>query len=215
MQLFSVENILFSILGYDISLIELIGTILYLASVYLVAKRHVLTWPIGIVSVVLYFWLFLQIQLYADALEQIWYFFMGFYGWIHWQKTREPESEDFRFSSTRTNMTSFLLIVSTGIGLSFLIARLDNWFPSIFPEPASYVLVDSLTTTASFLAMYLLAKKRAEAWFIWIAVDLIAIWLYILKGVIFLSLLYVILTVIAYLGLRDWTRKIRSNNRSN
>lgn len=210
MQLLSVENTLFTIFGYDISLIEFIGTILYLASVVLVAKRRILTWPIGIVSVILYFWLFIQIQLYADALEQVWYFVMSIYGWVNWRKSSKLNKEDFRFSSISTNVNSSLIIFSTGIGLALILSRLDEWFPSLFPEPASYVFVDSITTTASFMAMYLLAKKRAESWVIWIVVDLIAIWLYLLKGVVFLTLLYCILTIIASLGLRDWSKKIRS-----
>ncbi|MFZ2359660.1 MAG: nicotinamide mononucleotide transporter family protein [Anaerolineae bacterium] len=55
------------------SYVELLGTILYLWSVWLIAHRRVLTWPVGIISVLLYMALFYQIRLYADALEQIYY----------------------------------------------------------------------------------------------------------------------------------------------
>jgi hypothetical protein len=58
LELFSVNNIAFTILGYPMSYIEFIGTILYLWSVWLIARKQMLTWPVGIVSVLLYITLF-------------------------------------------------------------------------------------------------------------------------------------------------------------
>lgn len=69
--LLSVDNVFFTVPGYPMSYIEFAGTILYLASVWLIARRNVLTWPIGIASVLLYLILFYQIHLYSDALEQV------------------------------------------------------------------------------------------------------------------------------------------------
>ena len=71
MNILSVQNIAFSVLGYPMSYIEFVGTVLYLWSVWLIARRRVLTWPVGIVSVLLYMALFYQIRLYSDSLEQI------------------------------------------------------------------------------------------------------------------------------------------------
>jgi hypothetical protein len=53
-QLFSVEAVFFTVLGYPMSYIEFFGTILYLWSVWLMARGGILTWPVGIVSVLLY-----------------------------------------------------------------------------------------------------------------------------------------------------------------
>ena len=69
----SVNTVFFTVLGYPMSYIELVGTILYLLSVWLIARRNMLTWPVGIVSVLLYMALFYQIRLYSDALEQVYY----------------------------------------------------------------------------------------------------------------------------------------------
>ncbi len=53
-ELLSVDNIAFTLLGYPMSYIELVGTLLYLWSVWLISKKNMLTWPVGIVSVLLY-----------------------------------------------------------------------------------------------------------------------------------------------------------------
>ena len=53
MNLLSIDTIAFTLLGYSMSYIELVGTVLYLWSVWLIARRNILTWPVGIVSVFL------------------------------------------------------------------------------------------------------------------------------------------------------------------
>ncbi|MEO0562172.1 MAG: nicotinamide mononucleotide transporter family protein, partial [Chloroflexota bacterium] len=73
MNLLSVDNIAFTVVGYPLSYIELVGTVLYLASVWLISRRNMLTWPVGIISVLLFMVLFYQIRLYADAIEQVYY----------------------------------------------------------------------------------------------------------------------------------------------
>ena len=82
----SVDNIALTLLEYPMSWIELVGTVLYLWSVWLIAKRKMLTWPVGIVSVLLYLALFYQIGLYSDALEQVYYLGASIYGWVFWAK---------------------------------------------------------------------------------------------------------------------------------
>ncbi len=69
------------------SYIEFAGTVLYLWSVWLIAHRNILTWPVGIVAVALYLALFYQIRLYADALEQVYYLGASAYGWWNWSKS--------------------------------------------------------------------------------------------------------------------------------
>ena len=54
MQYLDVNTIAFTVIGYPMSWIELVGTVFYLWSVVLIARRKMLTWPVGIVAVVLY-----------------------------------------------------------------------------------------------------------------------------------------------------------------
>jgi nicotinamide mononucleotide transporter len=63
----------------------------------------------------------------------------------------------------------------------------------------------------SFSAMWLMAQKKTESWIYWIIVDVIGIWLYFVKDVKFISLLYVILLILAVNGLRMWNISIQTN----
>jgi nicotinamide mononucleotide transporter len=66
------------------SYLEFVGTIFNLWCVWLAAKNKISTWPIGLVGIVLYIFLFYQIQLYSDLVEQLYFFVMTFYGWYLW-----------------------------------------------------------------------------------------------------------------------------------
>ena len=59
-DLFRVDRALCTVMGYPMSAVELIGTVLNLACVWLAAKKHVLNCPVGIVAVILFGWLFFK-----------------------------------------------------------------------------------------------------------------------------------------------------------
>ena len=203
----SVETVFFTILGYPMSYIELAGTVLYLWSVWLISRRHMLTWPVGIVSVLLYMALFYQIRLYSDALEQIYYLGASVYGWWYWSKSQQQERSviDVNFSSPRLVVVWLCVTLVLAAALGGIMSHIHRWFPMIFPEAASYPYLDALTTVMSFVAMWLMVRKHIESWIYWIVVDVIGIWLYFTKEVKFISLLYVILLFLAIRGLVNWT----------
>lgn len=210
----SVDTTFFTILGYPMSYIEFVGTVLYLWSVWLIAKRNVLTWPVGIVSVVLYMALFYQIRLYSDALEQIYYLGACAYGWWFWSRSR-PEMgvvSDVSFSSRRALLAWLALTAALSIALGGVMSHVHVWAPAAFPEPAAYPYLDALTTIMSLIAMWLMARKHVESWVYWIVVDVIGIGLYFDKGIKFVSLLYVLLLVLAIKGLVGWRKAARSRD---
>ncbi len=208
LEWFSVNKIFFTVLNYPMSYIEFIGTIFYLWSVWLIARRNILTWPVGIVSVLLYMALFYQIQLYSDTVEQVYYLIASAYGWWRWltpsQQTGQPIP--VRWSSGRVAAVwmAATAVISALTGL--LMSRIHLLAPTWFPQPASLPYLDALTTIMSFSAMWLMAQKRIESWVYWIIVDVIGIGLYYVKDVRFVALLYVMLLGMAINGLMSWIR---------
>jgi nicotinamide mononucleotide transporter len=208
-SLLDINNTFFTIIGYPMSYIEFVGTIAYLLSVWLVARKNMLTWPIGIVSVILYCLLFLQINLYADTIEQVYYLGMSLYGWWFWKTNIDKGAEnDFSFSAKPFIFKCISISLISGVAFGFFLMHAETIAPAIFTEPASYPMIDAITTTSSFMAMWLLSRKRSESWIYWIVVDVVAIWLYFVKDVKFLSLLYVILLGIAINGWITWRREV-------
>src|SRR5215212_130272 len=63
---------------------EIIGTLLGLVGVVLMIRQNIWGWPIGLVQVAVYAWVFYDAKLYSDALLQIYFFLIQAYGWWHW-----------------------------------------------------------------------------------------------------------------------------------
>jgi nicotinamide mononucleotide transporter len=205
-NLLSIHTIFFTVLGYPMSYIEFVGTALYLWSVWLISRRSMLTWPVGIISVLLYMALFYQIRLYSDSLEQVYYLGASVYGWWYWKGSlRENHTVlDMTYGSGRELITWLVVTITASVALGELMSRVHRWVPGLFPEAASYPYLDALTTVMSFVAMWLMARKHIESWLYWIVVDIIGIWLYYAKNVKFISLLYTILLVLAIIGFVNW-----------
>ncbi len=213
-NIFSVDKIAFTILGYPMSYVEFIGTVLYLWSVWLIAKRNILTWPIGIISVLLYMILFYQIRLYSDTIEQIYYLGASMCGWWIWNKSPKDNGQitDVKYSNSKNLILWVVLTGIISVAFGFLMSRIHILLPAVFPEAASFPYLDAITTIMSFSAMWLMAQKNTESWFYWIIVDVIGIWLYFVKDVKFISLLYVILLIMAFNGLSMWHKSTQNKS---
>ncbi|WP_052830645.1 nicotinamide riboside transporter PnuC [Gynuella sunshinyii] len=198
------------------SYLEFFGTICYLLSVLLIAWRHMLTWPIGIISVVLYMLLFYQYQLYSDTLEQIYYIGASVYGWWYWQASQSnSQAITPVIVGSKGNVLIWVLItlvLSLAVGRTM--SSIHLYLPGWFPEPASFPYLDALTTVMSFVAMWLMARRRVESWIYWIIVDVIGIWLYYTKGIKFVSLQYVLLLAIAITGAVRWFTAYQQERKS-
>jgi nicotinamide mononucleotide transporter len=145
-------------------------------------------------------------------MEQVYYLGASVYGWWYWSRSRQVKHAitDVSYSSGRAMVTWLIVTAALSAALGAAMSHVHEWAPGVFPEAASYPYLDALTTVMSLVAMWLMARKHIESWIYWIVVDVIGIWLYFVKDVRFISLLYVVLLVLAIRGLLDWrTARLR------
>lgn len=210
MDFFSINNIVYTIGTYELSYIELIGTVFGLLAVYWASRENIWTWPASLINVAAFFILFYQINLYADMFLQIYFFIVSIYGWYNWLSPNnrvEAQLPISRMSLREIRLYAFLLIVGT-IGIGYLMSQIHLFAPSAFSEPAAFPYPDAFTTTASILAMILLSQKKIENWLLWIAVDIVAVYLYYLKDILFVSVEYVIFLIICIFGYINWKKDL-------
>jgi nicotinamide mononucleotide transporter len=145
-------------------------------------------------------------------IEQVYYLLTGFYGWWVWLSAGKPDEKKQKtalkitHSSTMHNLIYAGAIVIGTAALGWFMARIQIFFPSVFPEAASFPYLDAFTTVVSFAATILIIYKKIECWHLWILVDIIGVGLYFAKGVVFVSLLYFIFLILATNGLITWLR---------
>ncbi|HEY9007055.1 nicotinamide riboside transporter PnuC [Ohtaekwangia sp.] len=215
MKFFDINSIIFEVLGYKMSYLEFWGFVSGAIAVWLSAKAHLWSWPIGIINVVLSFFLYYQIQLYPDMFLQIFFFVTNVLGWWRWANPK-PGEEDRRKELKVSFMGryAFIGICLGGLAgtavLGALASQLHHWFPTFFPMPSAFPYADSFITVMSIITTFFMIRKRIECWVIWIIVDTVATYLYFVKGVMLYSLLYAVFTVIAGFGLWHWIKEYKS-----
>ena len=76
-------------------------------------------------------------------------------------------------------------------------------------------IVDSITTSLSLVAMFLMARRKVENWIYWIVADLIYSPLYFDTGLLLTSFQFLIFLIIAILGYLSWSKKLNEKNINN
>jgi nicotinamide mononucleotide transporter len=210
-----INNIFFHVLGYAMSYVEFFGTIAGFIAVYLSAQANAWSWPIGILNVILLFFLFFQVQLYPDMFLQVYFFVTNLLGWWRWKNPRPGEDNrksELKISQlSKSQLTGSILLLIGGTLISGTAAsQLNEWFPLIFSKPSAYPFLDSFVLICSILAQYWMLHKKTECWSLWILANVIATRLYFLKDIRFLALEYLIFCFIAGIGWLTWRHEKNS-----
>jgi len=87
-------------------------------------------------------------------------------------------------------------------------ARIHLWLPDLFPEKATFIYTDAMIAVMSIAASLLLARLKLENWILWILINMMSIVMYAMKGVMLVSLQYVIFLLMAIYGLIQWNKKL-------
>lgn len=214
MIFFDIENIFFTVLNYPMSYLEFFGTIAGAVAVWLSARGNIWSWPIGVINVVLFFFLFYQVQLYPDMFLQVFFFVTNLLGWWRWSHPtvrEEDHKKELRVSFMPLRwMFGFILVGVAGTALlgSFS-QRLHTLFPTLFSLPSAFPYADSFVTVMSIVATYLLVQKKVESWLVWLVVDAVATYMYFMKGIKFVGIEYLAFCFIAAYGFYTWWKEFK------
>ena len=180
--------------------LELIAATLGVLAVWLTVRQNPWCWPIGLVMVLMYSWIFFEVKLYSDMLLQLAYAVLQLYGW--WQWTRGGERHDGRQVSRLESQQMGLGLLAGGLGSLALGYAMATWTDAAAPW------WDAALTAFSLVAQWWMAQKRLECWLLWIAVDLLFVLLFLSKGLYLTAALYGLFTLLAVQGWRAWRRDL-------
>ncbi len=190
---------------WSIGTTETLGFITGGICVWLVVREHLWNWPVGIASNVVFFILFTQSRLYADAGMQLIYLALAVYGWWNWVYGGERRTQLIISRVPWLEAVVLLLLaVPLTIGLRAVLIAVNGAAP----------FWDALTTVMSLIAQFLLCRKRLEHWYVWMAVDVIYIPLYISRELSLTAVLYSVFLVMCIIGFTQWRRQWLAAQRS-
>jgi nicotinamide mononucleotide transporter len=88
------------------------------------------------------------------------------------------------------------------VGIYLTLSYLKKQF-----APGAIPWADALASATAYTGMWLMARKKVESWYWWIATNFASIPLYFVKHYAFTSLYYFILLLMAFWGLAEWKKR--------
>ena len=180
------------------SRVEAIAALLGVINVAFLARRSTWNYPPGMAMVILYFFVFYQAKLYSDALLQIFFLGIQIYGWWNWVHSHKVDH-----GVAVGWMTVKRRLVWIGGTLCFAVAW--GLLMRTYTDAAA-PLIDANIAAFSVAAQLLLSLRRIENWLLWIAVDVVAVGLFLWRGLPVTAGLYALFLCMSVIGLLSWTR---------
>jgi nicotinamide mononucleotide transporter len=178
--------------------IEVIGAFTGIIGVWLTARQIIWCWPIALINVVIYIYVFFVSKLYADFGLQLFYFFMTLYGWYNWHY---GGTDNHILLISRITLKKFLIYFLIGMPAVFITGYLLKNY-----SDAAYPYWDSFVSVWGIIGTYMMAKKIIEHWILWIIVDFTCVGIYFYKGLYATTVLYFIFIILAVYGLSNWKK---------
>jgi nicotinamide mononucleotide transporter len=184
--------------------LEIIAVLVNVVGVWLTARRTPWCWPVGVVAVLLYVWIFYDVKLYSDMLLQVVFAGMQGYGWWRWQSGRIDHGK-VRIERLPVRLAAISLAAGALISVA-LGAAMAHF------TDASLPWLDATLTGFSLVASYWAARKFIASWWLWIILDAIYTGLYYYKDLALTAALYAGFILLAIYGLRAWQRDLHDNS---
>lgn len=189
----------FTLWGSPVTWLEIVAFGLSIGMVLCNLRVNPLAWPLAIAASLLYALLFADSRLYGEAGLQFFFIAVALWGWWQWLRGRGSDGAPLRVHrlTARGRVLAFAVTLALWPALALL---LDHATDSDVPW------LDALPTVGSLTGQVLLGRKLVENWPVWVAVNLVSVVLFAVKGLWLTVLLYAVFVVLALVGWRVWRR---------
>ncbi|GLU46013.1 nicotinamide riboside transporter PnuC [Nocardiopsis ansamitocini] len=193
----------FTLFGEHVRWADLIGNMAALATVAFAIRRSIWTWPVQLTGTVLLFAVSVDALLVGNALKQVMFAVLAVYGWYRWSRGMRGGAElPVRPATTRERLllAGLLSVGTVAVATAFSYTGI-SWSPWL----------DAFIFVGSAVAMFAQSRGLVDFWVVWIIVDLVGIPLTLMAGLWVSGLVYGVFFVLAAIGIRDWTRRYRTD----
>jgi nicotinamide mononucleotide transporter len=188
--------------------LEYIAVFAGIASVWFSRIENILVYPVGLINTIIYIYLSFQVGLWGEGSVNFYYTVVSIYGWILWAKRDQQHHHVvvIKKSSGKEWISQLLFFFFFYVVIFFAL----YWLKKTGNAPQAIPWADAFASAAAYTGMWLMAKKKVESWYWWIATNIASIPLYFVKGLVFTSVYYLILLIMAVFGLVEWIKRARA-----
>jgi nicotinamide mononucleotide transporter len=186
---------------------EFIAVVFGIVSVWLSKRENILVYPIGLVNTILYIYISLKGHLIGEASVNFYYTVVSIYGWILWSRKNNKLQPvlKIKYSTGREWLQQILFFLFFYVVIYLCLTFLKREF-----YPGALPAADAFASATAFTGMWLIARKKIESWYWYIATNIASIPLYFVKGLVFTSFYYLVLLVLAVAGLMEWIKRAKN-----
>jgi len=178
-----------------------------IASVWFSRIENIWVYPVGLINTIIYIYISVNGHLLGEASVNFYYTVMSIYGWILW--TKKDKQKHFVLHITLSTKKEWIqqlgFFAAFYVVIFFSLTYLKQSFAT-----GAIPWADALASATAFTGMWLMAKKKVESWYWWIATNIASIPLYFVKHYVFTSVYYLVLLVMAVFGLFEWMRRTKN-----
>lgn len=186
--------------------LETLAALTSVWAVWLTTQRHPWCWPIGLISVVLYAWVFIDARLYSDMLLQGVFAAAIVYGWTRWLKHLGDDGRVRVAALPRRSAVLHLVLGALGaLALGWFMHRHTN---------AALPWLDAALAAFSLVAQWWQVKRHVATWWLWITVDVFYVGEYVYKHLFVTAVLYAGFVLLAIAGLRAWQKAAETQRKT-
>jgi nicotinamide mononucleotide transporter len=188
------------------SWLEFIAVITGILSVWFSRSENIWVYPTGLVNTIIYIWLSFKFSLLGEASVNFYYTVLSIYGWILWARKdqRQQPVLQITLASGQEWVQQLGFFAVFYVVVFFALTYLKKGF-----APQAIPWADAFASATAYTGMWLMTKKKLESWYWWLATNFASIPLYFVKHLVFTSVYYVILLVLAISGLLEWRNRIK------
>ncbi len=184
------------------STLEIIAVLFNILGVWLTTQRIRWCWPVSVVAVLLYAWIFFEVKLYCDMLLQLVFAVLQGYGWWRWS---QGYSVAGKVGVQRLPRREAIVSLTAGLAGAVLLGALMQRYTD-----ASAPWIDALLSALSLVASFWAARKYVASWGLWIILDSAYVGLFLFKDLHLTAALYAGFVVLAAYGLLAWRNELRA-----
>ena len=179
--------------------LELAANFFTVICIVLAGRNNIHTWWTGLVGCVLFGVMFYNVQLYADATLQVFFFVTGVLGWWGWSKNRKIGGSvnelAINYAGTPWMVASIRVAISVALAYGWLLHTYTNAYAP---------WIDSSVLAFSVVAQLLLMSRSIQTWQVWVLVNTLSVPLFWSRELYLTSMLYSAFWVNAVWSYFNW-----------
>jgi nicotinamide mononucleotide transporter len=187
--------------------LEYIAVFTGIASVWFSRVENILVYPVGLINTIIYIYLSFHVGLWGEGSVNFYYTVMSVYGWVLWAKRDQQQHHVVTIKNSSAKEWLIHLAFFSFFYLVIFFAL--SWLKKSGHAPQAIPWADAFASATAYTGMWLMAKKKVESWYWWIATNMASIPLYFVKGLVFTSVYYIVLLAMAVFGLFEWMKRAK------